>query len=36
MAAREAGERAAALVLFEQVGAEHTHEVFTVVASATA
>ena len=36
MAAREAGERPAALVLFERVGAEHAHEVFTVVASSTA
>ena len=36
MAAREAGERPAALVLFERVGAEHAHEVFTVVASRTA
>jgi hypothetical protein len=26
----------AALVLFERVGAEHAHEVFTVVASRTA
>jgi hypothetical protein len=36
MAAREAGERPAALMLFERVGAEHAHEVFTVVASTTA
>jgi hypothetical protein len=35
MTARERGERPAALVLFERVGAEHAHEVFTVVASAT-
>jgi hypothetical protein len=34
-AAREAGERPAALLLFERVGAEHAHEVFTVVASTT-
>jgi hypothetical protein len=35
MAARETGERPAALVLFERVGAEHAHEVFTVVARTT-
>jgi hypothetical protein len=35
MAARESGERPAALVLFERVGAQHAHEVFTVVASTT-
>ena len=34
-AARQAGERPAALVLFERLGAEHAHEVFTVVASTT-
>jgi hypothetical protein len=36
MAAREAGERPAALVLFERMGAQHAHEVSTVVASTTA
>ena len=36
MAEREVGERPAALVLFERVGAEHGHEVVTVVASTTA
>ena len=36
MAARESGARPGALVLFERVGANHAHEVFTVVASATA
>jgi hypothetical protein len=35
VAARDAGERPAALVLFERVGADHTHEVFTVVSSTT-
>jgi hypothetical protein len=35
MTARETGERPAALVLFERVGAEHAHEVFTVAASRT-
>ena len=35
-AMRESGERPAALVLFERVGAEPAHEVFTVVASRTA
>ena len=33
MSAREAGDRPAALVLFESVGADHLHEVFTVIAS---
>jgi hypothetical protein len=36
MTARETGERPAALVLFERVGAEHAHEVLTVAASKTA
>ncbi len=35
LAARAAGERPPALVLFERVGAQHTHEVFTVVATVT-
>jgi hypothetical protein len=35
MALRDAGERPAALVLFERLGAEHAHKVFTVVASTT-
>jgi quinol monooxygenase YgiN len=33
MAARESGQRPAALALFERVGAEHSHDVFTVEAS---
>ena len=33
MAARDRGERPAALALLDRVGAEHSHEVFTVEAS---
>lgn len=33
VAARSSGERPAALELFERVGSDHTHEVFTVEAS---